>query len=136
MSRQVVRAPNEINRRENKQLHDCGGYNTADHRRGDAFHDISAGAMTPQDRQKATDDYSGRHCFRPDAFDCAIVNRVSQFGSAAHFSFSPPLIVSEIEVEQHYHSGLRIKTRQRYQADPHRDAQIISGEVKQPECAD
>src|SRR5262249_27089413 len=33
---QLARAPDEINRWENKQLHHCGGYNTADHRRRDA----------------------------------------------------------------------------------------------------
>jgi SAM-dependent methyltransferase len=84
-----VRAPQEEDRRIHQQFHDGGGDDAADHRRGDAFHHVRAGAVAPQNRRQAGDDDARGHGFRADALDRAVINGVAQVGDVAH----PPFLI-------------------------------------------
>src|SRR6516164_10518925 len=108
-------APQKINRRKNQQLHHRRGDNAANHGGGYAFHDVCAGAVAPQDWQKAGDDDCGRHSFRTHALYRAVIDRVTQLEAAAHLPFMDPLIVSEVEVEKHDDARFRAYTCERNQ---------------------
>src|SRR6516165_9645016 len=130
---ELSRAPQEINCRKNQQLHHRRSDNAADHRGGDAFHDVCAGAVAPQDWQKAGDDDCGRHGFRTHALYGAVINRITQLETVAHLPFMDPLIVSEVKVEKHDDARFCAYTCERNQPYPHGDAQVIAVEVKHPE---
>ena len=50
--------------------------------------------------------------------------------------FVLPLVVGEVEVEQHDDAGLGVETGEGDDADPHGDAQVVAEQVEQPERAD
>jgi len=111
-ARQGSGAPEEIDGRIDEQFHERRGDNAADHRRGDAFHDVGSGAVAPEDGRKAGDNHARGHGLGADALDRAVIDGVTQVGDIAHLALLDPLLVGEVEIEQHDHTGLRVKARQ------------------------
>src|SRR5262249_14876176 len=115
---QSARAPNEINRWENKQLHERGSNDAADHRRSDALHHVCASAMAPENWHEAADYDRSSHRLGTHALHCSVIDGIAQVGRTAHFSFALPLIVSQVEVKKHNYPRLRTHARERDQTDP------------------
>ena len=55
-----------------------------------------------------------------------MINGVAQVGDIAHLAVFYPLLVGEVEVKQHDHTGLGVQSRQGDDANPHRDTHIVA----------
>ena len=63
-----------------------------------------------------------------------MASRRYRCSGAGHFF---PLVVGQVEVQKHDDAGLRIETGgQRDDPNPNGDAEVIAGEVEEPEGAD
>src|SRR5207302_10823792 len=104
-----LRAPQEIYRRIDQQFHYRGSDHAANHRRRDSFHHVGAGPVAPENWRQTGNDDTGRHGFGPDALHRPVVNGVSQINDVAHQPSLFPVIMGDIEVEEHDDTGLGIK---------------------------
>ncbi len=66
----------------------------------------------------------------------AVHNRFVQIGQGPGAALLPGLLIGKIQVQEHEHSGFRIHTEKRDQADLDRDAHVVSQQVKEPERPD
>src|SRR5262249_16928114 len=103
-----------------------GGIAPPPHRCRDPLHQARAGAMTPKEGDKARQDHRDRHQLGSHPFDCAMQHRLFQVDQTVEMSFLPPLLVGEIEVEEHHHASLGIEASQRDNPHPHRHAQVVA----------
>jgi two-component system heavy metal sensor histidine kinase CusS len=71
-----------IQRRNHRQRQHGRRHHAAHHRRGDAAHDLAAGAGAPHDRQQAGHDRHHGHHLRAHALDRAFHDRLVQVGDA------------------------------------------------------
>jgi hypothetical protein len=98
--------------------------------------EICAGAGRPHDRQQAHEGGAHRHQLRTHAADGAVDDRFRQVLLGAHLPVPHPLLVGEIEEQQHEHAGLGVEAHERDHADPHRDRHVVAERVEQPHGAD
>src|ERR1019366_5742953 len=125
--------PPIIDGRIDQPFHNGGSDHPAEHGSGDAFHYVSSGTVTPENRQQAGNDHGCRHRFRTNALYGAVVDGVTQVTQAAHPPFLLPLRVAQVEIQQHNDAGLGVQSRQRDQTDPDGDTEIVMEQVKNPD---
>ena len=92
--------------------------------------------MAPEDRRKTRDDDCGGHRLGTDALDGTVVDRIAQVVHIPHGAVFLPLLVGEVEVEEHDDAGLGIEPGERDDADPYGHAEVVTEEVDRPERAD
>ena len=90
---QAAALPEREEGRVDRQLEQERGDQAADHRRGDALHDVGAGAGAPQDRHQA--DHRGQHGHQlgADALGGALDDRLAQVGRGAQAALLLPAAV-------------------------------------------
>jgi hypothetical protein len=66
-SSQLVRAPDRVEHRQNLERQERARHQPAQHRRGNAPHDLGAGSLRPQERHQARGHGRNRHDLRPQA---------------------------------------------------------------------
>src|SRR5436309_1167065 len=132
----MMTPPNYVNGGINQQLENAGSDDAADHRGGDALHDIGSGLIggRPHDRQQTEKNRCDGHDFRSNPLHCAFDNSCLQISHGCHATFLPELIPSVIEVEQHDDACFSIESRQGNDADPYGGTEVVAQNVEQPEC--
>ena len=100
--------PEFVNGGVHDELEDERCEDAADHRRGNPLHDVGTRADGPHDRHEAHEHGGDGHELRPDPFDGAVDHRVLEIAIDAQPAFAASLVVGEIEIEEHEHTGFRV----------------------------
>src|SRR5438105_4349387 len=131
-------SPKNINDRIKKQLKDARGNDAANHRGGDAFHDIRAALATrrPHNGKQSEKNGTNSHDFGPDALDRAFDDSGLEVVHGIHAPRSAEFVPGVIEVQQHDDAGFGVEAGESNEANPDGDTHVIAEEVEKPERAD
>src|SRR5205085_9888373 len=134
---QVTLAPEDVNHRIQQQLQNSRGNDAANHRSGDAFHNVRAAlcGRRPHDWEQTEKDCADGHYFGPDALHRPFDNGGVEVIHRVHPSSRTEFVPGVVEVEQHYNARLSVKTRECNEPHPHGDAHVVPQHVEKPERA-
>src|SRR6266496_1599278 len=135
---QFAFTPGNVNYREEQQFEKRGSNDSANHRRGNAFHYVGAGLECgrPHDRQEAKEDRADRHDLRSNPLHRAFHDRVVQIFHGVYSAVSFELVPGMIEIEQHDHTGFGADAGESDESNPDADAHVVAEKKEQPKGAD
>src|SRR5205807_13304 len=82
----------------------------ADHRRGDPLHHVGACPCRPHDRHQPHEHGRDGHELWPNSFHCAVEHCCVEVAQGLQATFTPCLVIGQVEIEQHEDAGLGVDT--------------------------
>src|SRR5438132_6731365 len=134
-SNPTLPADQQVRRRDDEHRQEGSGDHPADHGRGDAAHDLGAGAAAPHDRQKPGDDHGHGHGNRADPERRALDNPFDELAPVIELSIRRPGAYRLIDIDQHHNADLRSDAAQRDEAYGGRDRHVVAEQIHQPKSA-
>jgi len=99
-----------VDRRVDDEFQDRGGNDAPHHRGGDPLHHIGAGAIAEHNGDEPREDHGDRHDLRPDPLYGTVHDALPQIIDRFHPPLFSPLVIGQIEIEEHDDARLRVET--------------------------
>src|SRR6516164_2566872 len=128
-------APEDVDGGVEEEFEDARGNDTANHRSGDAFHDIGAALVGwgPHDGEQAEEDGANGHDFGANALDGAFNDSGLEVVHGVHATGGAEFVPGVVQVEEHDNAGFGVQASECDEADPDGHAHVVTQYIEKPE---